>query len=147
MPNSKPFAILIEDHRKVAKLFREIEDTTERAEKTRDGLFAEIKTALDEHTRIEEEVLYPALERADKTHELTLEAEEEHKVVKELLAQLESEDNTTEEWTAKLTVMIENVEHHVKEEENELFPKAEKALNEDELTTLEEELVASKGQA
>lgn len=147
MSKSDPFAILKEDHRAVAKLFREIEDTTERAEKTRDTLFAEIKAALDEHTRIEEEILYPALEKAEKTHALTLEAEEEHAVVKDLLAQLESEDATAEEWTAKLTVMIENVEHHVEEEENDLFPKAEQALTEDELTALEEELIAAKNQA
>jgi hemerythrin-like domain-containing protein len=147
MPNSKPFAILMEDHREVAKLFRQIEDTTERAEKTREELFAEIKTALDLHAQIEESILYPALEKVDKTHDLTLESVEEHAVVKQLLSELESEDQTTEEWTAKLTVLIENVEHHVEEEESDLFPKAEQALTEDELAALEQELVAAKSQA
>jgi hemerythrin-like domain-containing protein len=147
MSKSNPFEILKEDHREVAKLFREIEDTTERAEKTRDTLFAEIKTALELHSQIEETILYPALEKVEKTHDLTLESEEEHKVVKELLLQLDSEDATTEEWTAKLTVLIENVEHHVEEEENDLFPKAEQALSEEDLTALEEALAAAKNQA
>ena len=140
MPNPNPFVSLKEDHRKVEKIFEEILDTTERAEKTRKQLFAELKTALDMHTKLEETALYPALEAIEKTHDLTLEAVEEHNVAKTLLEELESGDETTEEWTAKMTVLKENIEHHVKEEEGELFPDAEKAMSEDELSALAESM-------
>jgi hemerythrin superfamily protein len=146
MAQANPFTSLKEDHRKVAKLFEEILDTTERAEKTRKQLFAEIQTALEEHTTLEEAVLYPALEKVELTHDLTLEAEEEHKVAKTLLEELASEDETTEEWTAKMTVLKENIEHHVKEEEEELFPDAEKAMNEEDLAALAEGLEAGRAE-
>ena len=147
MPNAAPFASLKEDHRKVEKIFAEILDTTERAEKTRKQLFEELYTALNNHAALEETVLYPALEKADLTHDLALEAEEEHKVARTLLEELAVEDETTEEWTAKITVLKENIEHHVGEEEEELFRDAEKALTEDELAALEEALEAGRVEA
>jgi hemerythrin-like domain-containing protein len=146
MANPNPFTSLKEDHKKVAAMFAEIEDTTERAEKTRQEVFAELKTALDMHTTLEETALYPALEKVDLTHDLTLEAEEEHKVAKDLLEQLAAEDPTTEEWTAKITVLRESIEHHVEEEETELFPDAEKAMSEDDLTALAEALAATRAE-
>lgn len=147
MSNSKPFVMLIEDHRADSKLFRNIEDTTERAAKTREQLFIEINTALDKHAEIEEMILYPALEKQEKTRPLTLKSEQEHAVVKQLLSELAAEDQTAEEWTAKMKVLIENVEHHIEEEENELFPKAEQALSEEELQSLENELMNAKNQS
>ncbi len=142
MPHS--FAVLRKDHRAVEELFKQLEDTTERAEKGRTELFAELKELLDQHTEIEETILYPALEKVELTHDATLEAEEEHNVAKTLLAELEASDPTTEHWTAKLTVLRESIEHHVEEEENELFPQAEKALDQDTLAELEEQLNKEK---
>ncbi len=146
MADTNLFQSLIEDHHRVAKLFEQISDTTERAEKTREDLFADIKTALENHTKLEETALYPALEKVNQTHDMTLEAEEEHKVVKTLLEELATEDPTTEEWTAKITVLKENIEHHVKEEEEELFPKAEKAMTEDDLAVLSEALETTRAE-
>lgn len=146
MPKVNPFESLNKDHRKIAKLFEEIESTTERAEKTRKQLFEELQKALENHTVIEESVLYPALEEVEITHDMTLEAEEEHKVAKTLLDELASEDESTEEWTAKITVLRENIEHHVEEEETELFPDAEKALSEEELLALEEGMNALRAE-
>jgi hemerythrin-like domain-containing protein len=131
-----PFEVLIEDHRKAEKLFDELLDTTERAEKTRDDVFDELKTELDLHSEIEETILYPALEEIDETHDISLEAAQEHAVMKQLLEELEDEDKTTEEWTAKLTVLKENILHHIEEEENEMFPEAQDLLTEEQVNEI-----------
>ena len=140
------FALLKADHEKVAGILETIEDTTERAVKGRDELFARLKGELDLHAMIEEEIFYPALEETEETREITLEAYEEHRLVKQLLAELEAEPKDTEEWTAKFTVLKENIEHHVEEEEGELFKKARQALSEEEIETLGEQLQDAKQQ-
>jgi len=141
-----PFNLLKSDHEKVAGILSSIEETTERAAKGRDELFARLKQELDLHARIEEEIFYPALEDSEETRDVTLEAYEEHNLVKQLLAELESQPKDTEEWTAKFTVLKENVEHHVEEEEGEMFPKARKVLSEDEIETLGDRLQEAKKQ-
>lgn len=127
------FQLLKEDHQKVSGLFEQLEKTTERAEKSRTELFAKLKQELDVHAHIEETIFYPEIKEAEETRDITLEGYEEHNVVKTLLAELEAEDNTTEEWTAKLKVLKENVEHHVEEEEEEMFKKARKVLSEQQV--------------
>jgi len=140
------FALLKADHEKVAGILNTIEETTERAVKGRDELFARLKAELDLHAKIEEEILYPALEETEEAREITLEAYEEHRLVKQLLAELEAEPKDTEEWTAKFSVLKENIEHHVEEEEGEMFKKARQALSEEEIETLGEQLQAAKQQ-
>jgi iron-sulfur cluster repair protein YtfE (RIC family) len=140
------FALLKADHEKVAGILETIEDTTERAVKGRDELFARLKAELDLHAMIEEEIFYPALEETEEAREITLEAYEEHRLVKQLLAELEAEPKDTEEWTAKFTVLKENIEHHVEEEEGEMFKKAREALNEEEIETLGDRLQEAKQQ-
>lgn len=140
------FALLKEDHRKVAGMLDEIEETTERAIKGREELFTRLKQELDLHAMIEEDIFYPALEDTEEAREITLEAYEEHRLVKQLLAELASEPKDTEEWTAKFSVLKENIEHHVEEEEGELFTKARQALSEDEIEMLGEQLQDAKQQ-
>jgi hemerythrin-like domain-containing protein len=140
------FALLKADHEKVAGILETIEETTERAVKGRDELFARLKAELDLHAMIEEEIFYPALEETEEAREITLEAYEEHRLVKQLLTELEAEPKDTEEWTAKFTVLKENIEHHVEEEEGEMFKKARQALSEEEIETLGEQLQAAKQQ-
>ena len=140
------FNLLKSDHEKVAGILTSIEETTERAAKGREELFARLKQELDLHAKIEEEIFYPALEDSEETREVTLEAYEEHRLVKQLLAELEVEPKDTEEWTAKFTVLKENIEHHVEEEEGEMFKKARQILNEDEIETLGDRLQAAKGE-
>ena len=140
------FTLLKADHKKVAGILEKIDATTERGVKTREELFTQLKTELDIHARIEETIFYPALEEADETHDITLEAYEEHKVVKTLLSELESMGKDEEEWTAKFTVLKENIEHHVEEEEGEMFTKARKVLGEDGAETLGARLEEAKGQ-
>jgi len=135
------FELLKADHRKVEQLFEELESASG---KTKLSVFNQIKTELELHTQLEEKIFYPALEKPSETHDLTLEAYEEHDVVKKLLKELSRAKTPNEEWEAKAKVLQENVEHHVEEEENELFPKADKALSDEEFETLGEQMEAEK---
>ena len=139
------FTLLKTDHKTVAGLMDKIEATTERAIKGREELFTQLKTELDIHAAIEEKILYPVLEKADETHEISLEAYEEHRIVKQLLTELAAEPKDAEEWTAKFTVLKENVEHHVEEEEGEMFKKARKVLSQEEIDELGARLEEAKG--
>jgi hypothetical protein len=130
------FQLLKEDHQKVSGIFQQLEPTTERAEKTRTELFARLKEELDIHARVEETIFYPAIKQEAETREIVLEGFEEHHVVKLLLKELESLPVDTEQWTAKLKVLQENVEHHVEEEEGEMFQKARQVLSEDDINRL-----------
>lgn len=140
------FALLKADHEKVAGILEAIDETTERAVKGRDELFARLKAEVDLHAMIEEEILYPALEDTEEARDITLEAYEEHRLVKQLLSELEAEPKDTEEWTAKFTVLKENIEHHVEEEEGEMFKKARQALSEEEIETLGDRLQEARQQ-
>ncbi len=130
------FKLLKSDHEKVAGILEKIDGTTERALKTREELFTQLKSELDVHAEIEEKIFYPVLEKAEESREITLEAFEEHRLVKQLLGELEAEAKDNETWTAKFTVLKENIEHHVEEEEGELFKKARKVLSEEEIDEL-----------
>jgi hemerythrin-like domain-containing protein len=135
------FELLKNDHRKVAELFDRLESASG---KTKLTAFRQIKSELDLHTHIEETIFYPALEDAKETHDLTLEAYEEHKVVKELLAELSGASSANDEWQATAKVLRENIEHHVDEEENELFDKAQDALGDEQIEKLGDRMAAEK---
>jgi hemerythrin-like domain-containing protein len=138
------FQLLKEDHQKVDGIFKQLEPTTENAVKTRQELFARLKQELDIHTQIEEKVFYPSIKQAAETREITLEGFEEHHVVKMLLGELEGMDVSDERWAAKLKVLKENVEHHVEEEEQEMFQKARGVLDEEQITQLGERMEEMK---
>src|SRR4051794_33778243 len=110
--------LLTADHNRVRGLFsrfqaaHEAEDTTTAVE-----LFAKICTELEVHTDIEETVFYPAItDVSDEVHELVVESLEEHKVAKDKMAEARALPPEDEHWAAKITVLIENVEHHAEEE-------------------------------
>ncbi|HEV7906134.1 MAG TPA: hemerythrin domain-containing protein [Pyrinomonadaceae bacterium] len=128
--------LLKTDHEKVAGIFEKLEETTERAEKTREELFTKLKQELDLHTHVEEKIFYPALKESEETRDITMEAFQEHHVVKVLLRELDAMEVTSETWTAKLKVLRENVDHHVEEEEDEMFKKARTVLSQDQLEEL-----------
>jgi len=138
--------LLEEDHRKMKKLLSELESTTERGVKTREELFATVKDELTVHETIEEEIFYPALKDHPKTKEITLEAYEEHHVVDMVMAEIEGVAYEDERWGAKFKVMKENIEHHIEEEEKEMFKQARQAFEEDELEALGERMEARKDQ-
>lgn len=135
------FNLLKADHRKVEELFSQLESASGKAKMR---VFEQIKTELELHTHIEETIFYPALEKPKQTHDLTLEAYEEHDVVKKLLREMSRARTPNEEWEAKAKVLQENVEHHVEEEENELFEKAEAALSEEQIEALGEQMETEK---
>jgi len=135
------FSLLKADHRKVEELFSQLESASGQAKMR---VFEQIKMELELHTHIEETIFYPALEEPKQTHELTMEAYEEHDVVKKLLQELSRARTPNEEWEAKAKVLQENVEHHVEEEEGELFESAEAALSEEQLETLGEQMESEK---
>lgn len=140
------FKLLKEDHQKVSGIFQQLEPTTERAEKTRTELFAKLNEELTIHAKVEESVFYPSIKQAAETREIVLEGFEEHHVIKMLLKELESMPVDTEQWTAKLKVLKENVEHHVEEEEQEMFQKARDVLSEEDIERLGTQMEEMKQQ-
>jgi hemerythrin superfamily protein len=135
--------LLKRQHREVGKLFAQAlksENPRERKE-----LAAEICEKLELHTALEEEIFYPAY-RAEagtqKGEDRVMEAYEEHHVVKLVLAEVPGLDPSAENFTAKMTVLKELVEHHVEEEEDEMFPDAEKRLGADRLRELGEQIAS-----
>ena len=138
--------LLKTDHDKVKRLLDELESTTERGVKTRTELFATIKGELTVHESIEEEIFYPALMEKAKTKEITLEAYEEHHVVDMLMGELEDLDVEDESWGAKAKVMKENIEHHIEEEEGEMFQKTRQAFDAEELEELGGRMASRKGE-
>jgi len=139
--------MLTEDHREVERMLDELEPTTERAIKTRQELFTRLKEALSIHEVIEEEIFYPALRDHPKAKDIVLEAYEEHNVVDSLLGELERLPVDAETWGAKATVMIENLRHHIEEEEGEMFPTARRVFDAGELTELGERMAARRKSA
>ena len=129
-------AMLKTDHDKVKQLLTELETTTERGVKTRAELFSTIKGELTVHEIIEEEIFYPALKSHPKAQDIVLEAYEEHHVVDLLMSELEELDVTDETWGAKAIVMKENIEHHIEEEEGEMFKQARAVFDRQELEDL-----------
>jgi len=94
---------------------------------------------------VEEQIFYPVLEKADESRDITLEAFVEHRLVKQLLGELEAEAKDDETWTAKFTVLKEQV-HHVEEEEGEMFKKARKVLSREEIEELGARMEKAKGE-
>jgi len=114
--------ILKKDHDKVKGLFEDFEKAEKLAQKKK--IIAEAIMELKIHATIEEEIFYPSLRKQKVDKDLLNEADEEHHVAKLLIAELEQMDGTEEHYDAKFTVLSENIRHHIKEEEGELFPQA-----------------------
>jgi hemerythrin-like domain-containing protein len=132
--------LLKKQHKNVKALFKKVENTE--GGRQRRQLMDEIANELKIHTKIEEEIFYPAVRElgTSKAEEMIDEAFEEHHVVDLVLAELPRVDPEDERFDAKMTVLSELVEHHVEEEEGELFPMAEKKLGKDRLQMLGEQM-------
>lgn len=140
-------AMLKKDHDKVKELLDELERTTERGVKTRAELFATIKGELTVHEIIEEEIFYPALKSHPRAEDIVLEGYQEHHVVDLLMGELEDLDVADETWGAKAKVMQENVEHHIEEEEGDMFKQARRVFDRQELEDLGEQMATRKASA
>jgi len=135
------------DHKAVKKLFKAYEELMEsKARSTAQKkleLAREICQELTVHATIEEEIFYPALRAVLKETDLLAEAEVEHAGAKDLIAQIEAAQEANEMFDAKVTVLGEYIDHHVKEERNEIFPKA-RAIKKLDLVAMRDELEARK---
>ena len=122
-------SILTEDHKKVKKMFADFDKLkmSECKEDDKGALVEKICEELTVHTQIEEAIFYPAVRAAIGDDDLMDEADVEHAGAKDLIAQLEELEPGDDHYDAKVTVLGENIDHHVKEEQDEMFPKARKA--------------------
>lgn len=139
--------LLDADHRAVKKMFKEYEELTKSRGRTigqkKLDLARQICQELTVHTQIEDEIFYPAVREAVKDTGMVAEAEVEHQSARELIEQIEAMDEADEMFDAKVTVLGEYVDHHVKEERNEMFPKARSARKLD-LVAMRDELMQRK---
>jgi hemerythrin-like domain-containing protein len=141
--------LLKADHQKVKALLAELSGTTARAVKKRADLLDEIRVNLKAHTQIEEEIFYPAFKQAGEKDEAKMyfEAMEEHRAAGDLvLPDLLNTDTGSEKFSGRAKVLRELVEHHVKEEEEEMFKDAKKLFSKDELNELGARMEQRKGE-
>jgi len=136
--------VLKKDHDKVRTLLSELEETTERAIKTRQEGLARLKSDLAIHEQIEERIFYPKLKEHAESRAIVLEAYEEHDVVNTILREIEQTPVEDETWAAKFKVMKENLEHHIEEEEGEMFDTTRELFEPSALEELGEQMMALK---
>jgi hemerythrin superfamily protein len=137
--------LLKNDHKTVEKLFKAFEKAGPRAKQTKAKAVAQIIEELSVHAAIEEQVFYPSVRaEVEDTDSEILESLEEHHIVKWELAELEDLSPDDERFDAKVTVLIENVRHHVQEEEGELFPEVRSALGRKRLSEIGDSLETAK---
>jgi hemerythrin-like domain-containing protein len=139
--------LLIADHEKVKDILGQLSESTDRAIKKRTELLDKLEMEITIHTRLEEEILYPAFKAAGgkEQEEMYYEAKEEHRTVDSLvLPDLKTTDPSKPEFAGRVKVVKELLEHHIKEEESEMFPQAKKLLGKAKLDELGEQMLAMK---
>ncbi len=142
--------VLKQDHDKTKDLFEQFRSAAENENSAEmEELASQIFHELEVHTTIEERVFYPAVRDAGggELDDLTDESNEEHHVVDLLIAEVKKMSPSDDRFKAKMTVMIENVEHHMSEEEEQMFPKVRELIDENRLQQLGTELEEEKGRA
>jgi hemerythrin-like domain-containing protein len=145
MPNA--ITMLKSDHATVKRLLRELSETTERATKAREQLCLQIERELKTHAQLEEEVFYPAFKAVSEgsdAEDLFYEAAEEHHVVDMVLPAMKMANKNSPEFTAKAKVLKDLVEHHIKEEEGQMFAKARQLFSDEQLRELGELMQARR---
>lgn len=135
--------LLKEDHNKVDRLFQKVKGSPDDTEKHKE-LFEQIKAELEVHTHIEETIFYPKLKEKEELKDITLEGIEEHHQAKIFLRELSNLSDDSEKFEPKLKVLMEDITHHVQEEEGEMFPKVREIFDETELEELGRQLEEEK---
>lgn len=133
--------LLKADHDKVDLLFQKVEATEESEHK---ALFEKIKEELEIHTHIEETIFYPKIKEEPELEDIVLEGIEEHHQAKIFLRELAALSEDSEKFEPKLKVLMEDIKHHVQEEEGEMFPKVEEIFDEAVLEELGAEMEKEK---
>lgn len=127
--------LIKDDHDRLKKMFKRALDTDDAA--TRGDLLHQIRAELVAHERMEEDIFYPALRDAsEKAKDIVLEGYEEHHVIDLILDEMFTVPEDADQWSAKLKVLHENLEHHIEEEEGEMFKRARKSMSQDMLDDL-----------
>ena len=140
--------MLKDDHKQILRTFRAFEDAGDNAHKTKANLVDRIIELLTVHTYIENEVMYPRVrELVPELEDDVLESYEEHHVADVLVMELAAMKPDDERFTAKTTVLIENVRHHIKEEEEEWFPEVREALGRKVLQDIGAEMAEARKKA
>ncbi len=142
----KATELLKKDHAKVKTLFEEFDSSGKASPEAAARIFEECSRELMAHTAIEEEFFYPELSDYEETREIVAESIEEHHVVDVLIEEMRGLEPGDEAFTAKFEVLKENVLHHAEEEEQELFPHAERLLGKERLAWLGDRLAERKQQ-
>lgn len=137
--------LLKQDHRKVEKLFKEVEEATNFTVKTE--LFGQIAAELEAHITAEEVALYPKAERLEQTKGQALHSYKEHSDIRKCIEEVKKGNPSKEDWARKLQDLKETVEHHVSEEEGDFFPKIERYFTVYELEVVGREIENSKQQS
>lgn len=119
--------LLTDDHAKVKKMFKEFEKLHKKNEEGKEELAQQICQELTIHAQLEEEIFYPAAREAIDDDHMMNEAEVEHQAAKDMIAKIQSMNSSDPMYDALVTVLAEYVNHHIEEEQNEIFPKMEKA--------------------
>lgn len=135
-------ALLTEDHKKVKDLFEKFDKLSDRSKVNKKKIADQICLELTVHAQVEEEIFYPAVREPIKDDDLMDEAVVEHASAKDLIAQISEMDPGDDLYDAKVKVLSEQIEHHVEEEEGEMFPKVRKAKV--DLAALAEQMAARK---
>ena len=133
--------LLKSDHDKVDRLFQKVKATPDGDHKE---LFEKIKAELDVHTHIEETIFYPKLKEQEELEDIVLEGIEEHHQAKMFLRELANLADDSEKFEPKLKVLMEDITHHVQEEEGEMFPKVEEIFDAATLEELGKQMEAEK---
>jgi hypothetical protein len=139
--------LLEHDHRRLESLLKQCEDLPEGEGGARVALFETIAAELKVHELIEEKVFYPALKTHASAREIVLEGYQEHHVADLLVQELHDLPVTDERWAPKFGVLKENLEHHIEEEEDDMFPKAKKIMSSEQLVELGNRMRAMKESA
>jgi len=126
-PTNDAIAMLVDDHKKVKALFAQFESLSDRSKVNKKKVSDQICRELTVHTTIEEQLFYPASRGPVKDGDMLDEAIVEHASAKDLIAEIRDMDPDDDLYDAKVKVLSEQIEHHVGEEENEMFPKVRKS--------------------
>jgi len=135
---------LQKDHEEVKDILSQLEGTSEGAVKSKEKLFLKLKQELIPHMKVEEKHFYPGIGENKELRQIALEAIEEHHVAETILKELDSLGKDKENWSAKMAVFKEILEHHIEEEEDEIFDVAGEALDNDQLNRMMESFQSDK---
>jgi hemerythrin-like domain-containing protein len=138
------FDILKQDHDKIRDIFEQIEE--DEGGENRQELFAGLQSELQEHLDLEEKTFYPQMEKSEDLRDKALEAYEEHHVAKMVLGEFTGLDIEDDRWDAKLKVLQEVVNHHLQEEEKNIFKLAKKSFEPDQIKQVTDQVLQMKSE-